>query len=73
MKAEISNKIRTYFAPMAIYKDPNSTDSLFAGRNLPSFVKDYLLKRYISSDGTVDRGGLTSFLDKVIQIGRAHV
>ena len=66
MKVEISNKIRTYFAPMAIYKDPNSTDSLFAGRNLPSFVKDYLLKRYINSDGVVDRGALTSFLNKVI-------
>lgn len=66
MNAEISNKIRTYFAPMAIYKDPNSTDSLFAGRNLPSFVKDYLLKRYINSEGIVDRGALTNFLDMVI-------
>lgn len=66
MKKEISNKIRTHFAPMAIYKDPNSTDSLFAGRNLPSFVKDYLLKRYINSEGIVDRGALTAFLDKVI-------
>lgn len=66
MKEEITNKIRTYFAPMAIYKDPNSTDSLFAGRNLPSFVKDYLLKRYIDANGVVDRGQLTSFLDKVI-------
>ena len=73
MKTETSNKIRTYFAPMAIYKDPNSTDSLFAGRNLPSFVKDYLLKRYINSDGTVDRGGLTSFLDKVIPREAASV
>lgn len=66
MKEEISNKIRTYFAPVAIYKDPSSTDSLFAGRNLPSFVKDYLLKRYISQEGVVDRGALTSFLNKVI-------
>ena len=66
MKTEIINKIRTYFAAMAIYKDPNSTDSLFAGRNLPAFVKDYLLKRYINSEGVVDRGALTDFLDKVI-------
>ena len=66
MKEEIINKIRLYFAPMAIYKDPNSTDSLFAGRNLPAFVKDYLLKRYIDQNGVVDRGALTNFLDKVI-------
>ena len=30
MNENISSKIRTYFAPMTIYKDPNSTDSLFA-------------------------------------------
>lgn len=51
---------------MAIYKDPLATNSLFAGRNLPSFVKDFLLKRYINPDGSVDRLKLTSFLDIVI-------
>lgn len=61
-----SNKIREQFAQMAIYKDPTSTNSLFAGRNLPSFVKDFILKRYIEADGTVNRQGLTAFLDSVI-------
>jgi ATP-dependent Lon protease len=65
MKQEITDKVQQYFQGVAIYKDPNSTDSLFAGRNLPSFVKDFLLRKYLR--GTeVDRGGLTSFLDKVI-------
>lgn len=66
MNTTISEKIREQFAPMAIYKDPISTNSLFAGRNLPSFVKDFLLKRYINPDGTVDRQKLTTFLDQVI-------
>lgn len=73
MNENISSKIRTYFAPMTIYKDPNSTDSLFAGRNLPAFVKDYLLKRFINPEGKVDRGGLTSFLNKVIPQDPASV
>lgn len=73
MNENISSKIRTYFAPMAIYKDPNSTDSLFAGRNLPAFVKDYLLKRFINAEGVVDRGGLTAFLNKVIPQDPASV
>lgn len=73
MKDAIADKIRTYFAPMAIYKDPNSTDSLFAGRNLPSFVKDYLLKKYIDSNGVVNRGALTDFLDRVIPKEAASV
>jgi len=51
---------------MAIYKDPTSTNSLFVGRNLPSFVKDFILKKYINDAGRVDRGALTSFLDTVI-------
>lgn len=60
------DKIREQFPAMVIYKDPSATSSLFAGRNLPSFVKDFILKRYIKEDGSVDRLCLTDFLDKVI-------
>ena len=66
MQTTTTNKVREQFSSMAIYKDPVSTNSLFAGRNLPSFVKDFVLKRYISNDGSVDSLGLTSFLDMVI-------
>ena len=58
---------------MAIYKDPNSTNSLFTGRNLPSFVKDFLLKRYIDFDGNLNRSGLTNFLDIVIPMNPSEV
>lgn len=51
---------------MAIFKDPTSTNNLFVGRNLPAFVKDFILKKYINSNGQVDAGALTSFLDMVI-------
>lgn len=61
-----ANKIREQFSAMAIFKNPASTNSLFAGRNLPSFVKDFLLKRFIHPDGSVDRQKLTIFLDQVI-------
>lgn len=73
MNTELSNKIREQFSAMAIYKDPTSTSSLFAGRNLPSFVKDFLLKRYISPDGSVDREKLTAFLDAVIPTNQSSV
>lgn len=58
---------------MAIYKDPDSTNSLFTGRNLPSFVKDFLLKRYIDLDGNLNRSGLTNFLDIVIPMNPSEV
>lgn len=67
MKEEICNKIRQHFSAMSIYKDPASTSSLFAGRNLPAFVKDFLLKRYLNvQTGEIDKLALTQFLDKVI-------
>lgn len=66
MNETISEKVRTYFANMAIYKDPSSTNNLFAGRNLPSFVKDFILKKFINSEGVVDPIKLTSFLNTVI-------
>ena len=66
MQATITQKIREQFSSMAIYKDPASTNSLFAGRNLPSFVKDFILKRFINADGNVNRAELTNFLYMVI-------
>lgn len=73
MTNELSLKLREQFSAMTIYKDPNSTGSLFAGRNLPSFVKDFLLKRYIKPDGSIDRVKLTSFLDSVIPLNQSEV
>lgn len=69
MKEEIGEKIRTVFSSMTIYKDPTSTNSLFVGRNLPSFVKDFLLKKFINAEGQVDKRMLTAFLDNVIPTG----
>jgi len=66
MNENIGEKIRRHFTAMAIYRDPASINSLFVGRNLPSFVKDFILKRHISETGQIDRGALTSFLDITI-------
>ena len=67
MKAEISEKIRKYFSAMSIFKDPERTKSIFAGRNLPAFVKDFLLKRYLNiQTGEIDTLALTQFLNQVV-------
>lgn len=63
----LSNKIREQFYAMSIYKDQNSTSTLFAGRNLPSFVKDFIIKKNIDQEGKVDKIGLTKFLNRVIR------
>ena len=35
MNQELSAKIKQGFSAMAIYKDPEKTNSVFTGRNLP--------------------------------------
>ena len=64
----IHKKVQTYLGAQALYKDSTTTNNLFVGRNLPSFVKDYLLKRYARGE-EVDRVGLTNFLDQVMPTG----
>lgn len=74
MNTEICEKIRQYFSAVSIYKDPVSTSSLFVGRNLPSFVKDFLLKRYMNvQTGEIDKLALTQFLDTVIPAAQGSV
>ena len=57
-----------YLGAQALYKDSATTNNLFAGRNLPSFVKDFLLKKYAQGEN-IDRAGLTAFLNKVMPTG----
>ena len=68
MRQEITDKVQTYLKDVAIYKDSATTNSLFSGRNLPSFVKDFLLRRF-SRGSEVDAGGLSRFLTEMMPKG----
>lgn len=60
--AYISKKIKDVFPDLAIMKT-SENNSLFSGRNLPSFVRDYILRRFTDASGVVDRGELHAYLD----------
>lgn len=68
MNPSITDKVQNYLGSQAIYKDSQSTNNLFAGRNLPAFVKDYLIKRYAHGE-QIDRAGLMRFVDSVMPTG----
>ncbi|MDR0534924.1 MAG: BREX system Lon protease-like protein BrxL [Puniceicoccales bacterium] len=68
----ISQKIREVFPDIAILKNPDN-QTAFSGRNLPSFVKDYLVKRFIDGDGDLDAGKLRAFLDRHIPANNTEV
>ena len=58
----IGNKIKEVFGSAAVFKNPANYE-VFNGRNLPSFVKDYLISTHIAGDGSFKREALTQFLD----------
>ena len=61
----IGHKIKEVFPDIAILKDQDNY-SVFNGRNLPSFVKDFLIRRHIDSDGNLNKDAIFDFLDKHI-------
>lgn len=54
-------KLREYFDEMVVYKDIKNT-SFFANLNLPSFLRDYLLKIFQDDDGEIDYEGMDKFI-----------
>lgn len=57
---EISTRIQSVFEDYAICKDKTAY-GLFTGRNLPTFVKDYILNRF-SSGGVRDEHAIKEYL-----------
>lgn len=57
---ELSNNIKRIFADYAICKDKTAY-GLFVGRNLPSFVKDYILNRFSNGEER-DEDGIHEYL-----------
>jgi len=58
----LDDKIKQAFPDESVIKIPQNY-SVFAGKNLPSFIKDYLIKRYTDIYGTLDRYGVLKFLE----------
>lgn len=58
----LGDKIKLVFGNAAVYKNPANYE-VFNGRNLPSFVKDYLISTHIAADGSFKREALAQFLD----------
>lgn len=58
-------KIKQTFPDESVYKIPKRY-SIFNGKNLPSFIKDWLIKKYTDDLGELDTNSLLNFLDKHI-------
>ncbi|MBP5506729.1 MAG: BREX system Lon protease-like protein BrxL [Prevotella sp.] len=60
----INEKIKEQFPDLAVMKNETNR-SLFAGRTtLPSFVKDYILRRFSDENGVADREKVSEYLSE---------
>lgn len=64
---EPSDKIKQAFPDASVMKS-GANDTLFAGRNLPVFVRDYILRRFSDKDGNVDKEALSNYFDEKMGI-----
>ena len=65
LMTDLDRKIRDIFPEESIFKTPIRYN-MFAGVNVPSIIKDWLIKRYSDEREEVDREALFAFLDKHI-------
>ena len=59
MMNDLDLKIRHVFPEESVYKDP-SIYRVFSGFNLPSFVKDWLAKRFTDEEGNLEKEELSN-------------
>ena len=68
----INQKIKEVFPDLSVLKK-TSNNSFFKGRNLPSFVKDFVLRRYTDSEGNIDEEALKNYLDEKMPIDSNYI
>ena len=68
----LDKKIQELFPGESVLKIPSSYN-VFAGHNLPSFIKDWLIKKFTSIDGHLDKDGLLSFIEKHIPHKKSNI
>ena len=59
----LDSKIKQYFPNEYVCKTSQNY-SIFEGKNIPSFIKDWLVKRYSDEFGNVDKNSINDFLEK---------
>ena len=59
----IDNKLKNYFEQMVVYKDLKKSN-FFSALSLPSFMRDWLLKKFMKADGEFSQEEMVAFIHK---------
>lgn len=62
---ETIRNLRNYFDEMVVYKDLKNSN-FFSALSLPSFTRDWLLRKFADEDGHFDSEQLAEFVKKYI-------
>lgn len=63
--SNLDNKVKLFFPEESVYKTPKIYN-VFTGRILPSFIKDWLIKKYTDLDGILNSKDLIKFMNEHI-------
>jgi len=55
-------KLKNCFDEMVVYKDLKKTGNIFSSLSLPSFMRDWLLKKFEDENGNFDTDDLVNFV-----------
>lgn len=61
----MTEKLRRYFDEMVVFKDLKKSN-FFASLSLPSFMRDWLLKKFMSESGEYDQQEMLEFIRKYL-------
>ena len=68
----LDEKIKNVFPEESVLKNPDKY-AIFSGYGIPSFVKDWLIKRYTDEDDEIDEYGLKRFLQINLANNNKHI
>ena len=63
----MTEKLRDCFDEMVVYKDLKKSN-FFSALGLPSFLRDWLLKKFADDEGNLDVDELTDFITPIFPI-----
>ena len=61
----MEDKLRQYFGEMIVFKDLKKSN-FFSAMNLPSFLRDWILKEFQTDDGSIDLDSAAEFIKTYI-------
>ena len=68
----LDDKIKTVFSEESVYKSPDKY-GVFAGYIIPSFVKDWLIKRFTDENDEIDEYNLKRFINNNLATNKKHI